>query len=300
MAQALAAVLPGLSFVTTVHGVLGLHDRRNLIYRLVDLAACRRASAVIAVSADTRRRLLGAGSPIARTVCIPNGLSARNSRALERLAQTRSSTVRAERPVRIGLLGRLSPEKGIEDFVSIAERLHRENTRAEFVVAGDGPLRSFFARETRVLVSAGVLRHTAKVENVAEMLGGIDVLTLPSWNEGMPYSLLEGMAAGCAVAGYGVGGIPEVVSDRSLGVLARPGDLKGLFASVLDLARRPDLVTMIGTRASAHVLRRFSLESRLESLLSAYELGGLRHRGHLVCDPPADVEALGGWFRQCA
>ncbi len=56
-------VVPRFRFVTTAHGVLTLHARRNALYRLVDLAAARAASAVIAVSFDTRRRLARVGIP---------------------------------------------------------------------------------------------------------------------------------------------------------------------------------------------------------------------------------------------
>ena len=96
----------------------------------------------------------------------------------------------------------------------------------------------------------------------------------------MPYALLESMAAGCAVTGYGVGGVPEVVGDRSLGVLARPGDAGGLLDCIVGLVRQPGLATQIGARASTHVLRNFSLEARRGALVSAYALVSSRERTH--------------------
>ena len=109
----------GFRFVTTVHGVLGLHDRRNLIYRLVDLAAGRAARAVIAVSADTRRRLVAAGSPAGRTFAIGNGLAASDLDDLRRVAATRAGSTLGDQ-LRIGFLGRLSPEKGTTELVTVA------------------------------------------------------------------------------------------------------------------------------------------------------------------------------------
>ena len=145
VAQTLSTNLGGFSFVTTVHGILGLHDKRNILYRAIDIGACRSASAVIAVSADTRRRLVRAGAPAARTLCIPNGLRARDLASLGQSAEGRAAATTTSRPVRICLLGRLSPERGVEDFVAIARRLLSLNQAVEFVVAGDGPLRGRMA-----------------------------------------------------------------------------------------------------------------------------------------------------------
>ena len=50
--------VPGFRYVTTVHGILGLHDRRNTIYRIVDLAAGWFATSVIAVSQHGRDALV--------------------------------------------------------------------------------------------------------------------------------------------------------------------------------------------------------------------------------------------------
>lgn len=299
IAQALAGLLPGFSFITTVHGLLGLHRRRNLFYRLVDLGACQRASAVIAVCADSHRRLLAAGSPPVRTFCIPNGLRAKDSAALGHLAQSRAATSSFGRGTRVGFLGRLSREKGIEDFVRIANRLHSVESKVEFVVAGDGPLKPLLAREASGLMSTGVLRCVGEMQDVGKMLGDVDVLIMPSRNEGMPYVLLEGMAAGCAVAGYGVGGIPEVVSDRSLGILARPEDVNGLFEGVLRLVRQPELASRVGSHASRHVMCRFALESRLDSLLSAYDLGGFYRTRQPNIGTPPNVNVQKGWLGQC-
>ena len=293
LAQVISAANRELSFVTTVHGVLGLHARRNAVYRLVDLAACRSAAAVIAVSADTRRRLVVMGSPISRTLCVPNGLRAKDLSLLTTGARRKAGSARSGAPVRVGFLGRLSQEKGIGDFAKIATHLHGFDRSVEFLVAGDGPLRQSIVEQTRQLAGAGVLKYLGEAQHVEEVLEEVDVLIMPSRNEGLPYVLLEGMAAGCAVVAYGVGGIPEIVRDRSLGLLARPGDLDGLFRSVLRLVREPNLVRQIGMHASEHVDSHFRLEERLPMLLAAYEIARPVRRG------PLDVAPSEGWFKKC-
>jgi glycosyltransferase involved in cell wall biosynthesis len=271
-AVALAArvLAPGLRYVTTVHGVLGLHARRNALYRLVDLAAGRGALGVIAVSVDTERRLLRARSPRARTHVVANALAASDMAALRSVADDRRRANRVDGPLRVGFLGRLSLEKGTRELVDTARALHADGTRATIAIAGDGPERDWMTRETEAMIDAGFLTFHGEVWDVPRFLGRIDVLLIPSHNEGLPYVLLEAMAAGCAVVAFGVGGIPEVVSDPVLGILVRPGDVEGLRAALAGLCDDRASVIAMGRAASQHVAEHYALEGRLPLLSRVY------------------------------
>jgi len=273
------SLFSGFRFVTTVHGVLGLHARRNAAYRLVDLGASCAANAVIAVSADTRRRLVAAGVPSGKTLTISNGLAVDDMKSLVSLAGSREHRPHAAIKPRVGFLGRFSLEKGIDEFVGMACRLCAEDATATFAVAGSGPSLPRFAEQTEGLVADGRLRYVGDTLDPVSFLSDVDILVMPSHNEGLPYVLLEGMAAGCAVVAYGVGGIPEVVTDSSLGTLVRPHDFEGLVTAVSEFVEQPALVRSTGARASEHVRERYALPQRLSLLAKAYEMcGGDRTR----------------------
>ena len=101
---------------------------------MVDLAAGRAARAVIAVTADTRRRLVAAGSPAGRTFAIGNGLAASGLEDLRRVAATRGGSTLTDQ-LRIGFLDRLSPEKGTTELVTVARawlrRMRRRCSRSQ-------------------------------------------------------------------------------------------------------------------------------------------------------------------------
>jgi glycosyltransferase involved in cell wall biosynthesis len=271
-AVAMAAHLstPGFRYVTTVHGVLGLHARRNAVYRLVDLVAGRAASAVIAVSADTKERLVRAGASAARTYVVPNALADLDMRALRAVAERRWPARRDQGPLRIGFLGRLSPEKGTRELLRVASRLRESGTAVKISIAGDGPDRDWMEMESQALRDSAFVSFRGVVDDAVRFLAELDVLVLPSHNEGMPYALLEAMAAGCAIVAFETGGIPEVVCNSSLGILVRPGDIDGLVAALRQLAERPADVVSIGRAASDHVLAQYRLESRMPLLSAAY------------------------------
>lgn len=271
-AVALAARLlhPGMRYVTTVHGVLGLHDRRNAVYRLVDLVAGRGASAVIAVSADTQRRLLRVGSPRSRTHVVTNALAEPDVARYRRVAERRWAVDRHDDPLRIGFLGRLSPEKGTRELVEAARALLADVTTMTVAIGGDGPDRDWMTYEASGLIEQGSLRFHGEVRDTATFFGDLDVLVIPSHNEGLPYVLLEAMAAGCAVVAFGVGGIAEVVSDPSLGILVRPGDVPALCAALRRLHDDRALVEALGRAGSNHVADHFALSTRLPLLSDVY------------------------------
>ncbi len=261
---------PGLRYVTSVHGVLGLHDRRNALYRLVDLAAGHGARAVIAVSVDTQRRLLRARSPRARTHVVPNALAAPDMAALRAVADRRWRAHRDDAPLRIGFLGRLSPEKGTRELLDAATALHTRGANATVAIAGDGPDLDWMTAEARALIEDRFLTIHGEVRDAASFLAEIDVLLIPSRNEGLPYVLLEAMAAGCAIVAFEVGGIPEVVSDPSLGILVRPGDVDGLCTVLERLSEDRAAASAIGRAASDHVAGRYALQDRLPLLSRVY------------------------------
>jgi glycosyltransferase involved in cell wall biosynthesis len=62
-----------------------------------------------------------------------------------------------------------------------------------------------------------------------------DVFVIPSVQDNLPNSVLEAMACGCAVSGFRVGGIPDMVRDGVNGLLATPGDVKGLANAIRTL-----------------------------------------------------------------
>jgi glycosyltransferase involved in cell wall biosynthesis len=276
---------PAMRYVTTVHGVLGLHDRRNAVYRLVDLVAGRGASAVIAVSVDTQRRLLRAGSPRARTHVVLNALAEPDLARFREIADRRWAADRHDGPLRIGFLGRLSPEKGTRELLETAMALRTSGARMTVAIGGDGPDRDWMTEKANALIEEGLLRFHCEVPDSARFLGDLDVLVIPSRNEGLPYVLLEAMAAGCAVVAFGVGGIPEVVTDPSLGILVRQGDVQALSAALRRLDDDRTLVVSLGRAGSNHIANQYALSRRLPLLSSVYGIDVVPPRTRVDASP---------------
>ncbi len=133
--------------------------------------------------------------------------------------------------IQIGYVGRLVPEKGVDDLIVAFSNLNQ--SEATLWIIGDGPHRRALEEladhqdvGARVRF-IGALRH----DDVAGELRRLDILVLPSrttsgWVEQFGHVLVEGMGAGVAVVGSDSGAIPDIIGEG--GVVFPEGDRDAL------------------------------------------------------------------------
>jgi glycosyltransferase involved in cell wall biosynthesis len=179
--------------------------------------------------------------------------------------QLRRPSAQAATPLRLVHLGRLIRPKGVFEMVEGLALAQRQGVAAHLVIAGDGPA----AAELREAVDrlglaaqvtfAGPRFGEAKVK----LLGEADVLVFPTYHrEGLPYALLEAMAAGVVPITTRVAAIPDVVTEGVHGLFVPPRDPEAIAQA---------LVTLDADRGS---LARMGAASR-ERVLAAYSIGRL-------------------------
>jgi glycosyltransferase involved in cell wall biosynthesis len=102
-------------------------------------------------------------------------------------------------------------------------------------------------------------------------------LVLPSHSEGVSLALLEAMAAGLPVIATAVGGIPEVVTDGTNGLLIPPRNPEALARALDRLLADPDFARRLGEQARAEAEAHHSLERLGREINEIYgELSGSR------------------------
>jgi glycosyltransferase involved in cell wall biosynthesis len=102
-------------------------------------------------------------------------------------------------------------------------------------------------------------------DDIPDLLAAADIVTLPSFYEGLPYAISEAMAASLPVIATRVGGIPEMIEDPASGLLIDRGDASALAACLVRLAGDPSLRRQMGARARQLAEDRFSLERMLDA-----------------------------------
>jgi glycosyltransferase involved in cell wall biosynthesis len=173
-------------------------------------------------------------------------------------------------PLVIGTVGTISHRKGSDVFLAAARRVGSQMPDVEFRMIGPcagGPERAWAQHVVEAARSSGVTWGTRTDVNAE--LAGWDVFALPSRRDPFPLAVLEAMAAGLPVIATRVDGIPEQIPPGT-GLLVESGDVEGVAAAMLELARRPDLRDALGAAARRRVETGLSVESQAQQLHEAY------------------------------
>jgi len=146
----------------------------------------------------------------------------------------------------------------------------RSRPKVRFVIVGDGELWDKLHRE----VAAHGLRARVLFSGWRSDLGAVyadlDVVVCCSRNEGTPVSLIEACAAGRAVVGTRVGGIPDIIAAGVNGLLVPSGDAAALAAAIVQLVDDPERRRLMGIDGQRSVRDRYGADRMVKELKDLY------------------------------
>jgi glycosyltransferase involved in cell wall biosynthesis len=180
------------------------------------------------------------------------------------------------RPLRVLLAARLLWEKGVGEFVEASRLLKAEGRDVEFLLAGMpdyGNPRSVRREEVEQWAKEGAVDWLGHVDDMAALLGSVDVMALPSYyREGVPKSLIEGAASGLALVTTNLAGCREVVSQHGVdGLHVAPRDPRALAEALKQLDEDRELVARLGANAREKALAHFDERAVIHSTIDVYD-----------------------------
>ncbi|MEE2972563.1 MAG: glycosyltransferase family 4 protein [Planctomycetota bacterium] len=238
--------------VHTIHG-LPFHPYqarwRHALYVGSERWAARRCHGIATVADAMRDQALaaGIGSPEQyRTV--RSGMIVEPYLVEETMDDARRRLGLPEDAFIVGTVARLAELKGHDDLLDALAPRMREDPRLHLLWVGDGWWSRRLADRVTGLGLAGQV-HTPGLVPPTEIPGWIrakDVVAHPSYREGLPRAVVQGLLSARPVVAYDLDGAPEVCIDAETGFLVRPGDLEGLRESIERLRQDPDLAARMG------------------------------------------------------
>jgi glycosyltransferase involved in cell wall biosynthesis len=174
-------------------------------------------------------------------------------------------------PGRVLFLGWIYDFKGCFDLLKAWSIFREEFNGWRLVVGGKGQVKEFLeaAEKLGVRQDLDFLGWVEGKEKDLE-LRRADIFVLPSYNEGMPVSVLEAMAYEVAVVTTPVGGVPDMMSPDVHGLWVQPGDVQGLCDRMADLARSTELRRRLSKSACEHVHARYRSDLVIDQLVDVY------------------------------
>ncbi|MCX6624242.1 MAG: glycosyltransferase family 4 protein, partial [Acidobacteria bacterium] len=162
---------------------------------------------------------------------------------------------------RIGMIGRIAPEKGLVDFVDAARRIAVNRQDVRFVVYGSERFSTGnYECTVRELAEGLPIEFRGWTDDVRSAFHDLDILVAPSRSrDAAPRVVLEALSAGTPVVAYPSGGIPELIDDGLSGVLTDSATVPALVRSIEFLLERPELMARISRTGREQWEKRFTL-----------------------------------------
>lgn len=187
---------------------------------------------------------------------VPNGIDCEPYQRYNRPAPD------AGAPLRLIYVGRLAPGKGLIETIEALRLVRKRGIAARLVLAGSGPEEPRLRQYVR---EAGLAREVSFVgpahgEHKTRLLSQADVLALPSYSEGLPYALLEAMAAGVVPIVTRVGAMPDVLVEGEHGLFVEARDAEAIAGAIARLAADRVLLARMSAACRKRIAAAYSIE----------------------------------------
>lgn len=265
--------LCGIPWVAYLHGDT-MEDFKLRCYFLAEKLVIRQADIVITVSHAMRNSMVANGGKSVRVHAVHNAIdpdSFQQFVSTAELDNLRRVYGISKEDLLVGIVGRLSQEKGHEWFLKAFQQVLRMLPKTKAIFIGSGPEEN---RLRKACMERGLTEQVLFVgfqENMATWYNILDLVVMPSLSEGLPNVAMEAMLFSKPVVATKVGGIPEVVEDGITGKLINTQDVPSLAAAIESILSDEAQMRTFGINGRKRVLEAFTPAIRANRIAVLYD-----------------------------
>ena len=163
--------------------------------------------------------------------------------------------------VLIGVIGRLSKQKGIDVFIKVIYELRKRDKRIKGIVIGEGELRKELEVQAENLHIQDSIFFLGYQQHVTTLISQIDMVIMPSQWEGFPLLPIEVFSQGGLLIGNDIGGINEIVRDGENGRLISKNNIEAFVRETAELLLHPEYGEAMRKNALAYYNQNFSYDN---------------------------------------
>ena len=269
-----AAAYAGIPFSFTIHANDLFHHGRLLKEKST------RACAVVTISEYNVNKLLEISVPASKIHIVRCGINPENF--------SYSQPGKLHVPPTAGVVARLVEKKGIDTLIKAAAILAKEATVIKVRIAGDGPELENLKQLSRDLGIKDQVSFEGNIANsdVIDWVKSLDIFVLPAKKDvngdmdGIPVALMESMALGVPVVSTRLSGIPELVINKTTGILVAPEDNNRLAREINKLLKNNSLRFKLSKEGRKMIETEFSQTLNLDRLERIINQDCTRSRMH--------------------
>jgi len=273
-----AIARPALPLVVSLHGSDVFVAERTVAARAAARRVLARSGAVTACSQDLADRAIALGADAGRVEVVPYGVDPARFRPwtqADRAALRQRAGIPAGGPL-VAAAGRLVRKKGFEYLI---DALPHAGANVHLVIAGSGDLAAELSARARSGPAADRIHFVGNVSQdaVGEWFASADVVAVPSVHDqtgnvdGLPNTLLEGLASGTPVVTTRAGGIGSVVEPDRSAMIVPEKDSRALGDAIAALIADADRRSRLGREGRALVERQFGWDAAAARFEAAYD-----------------------------
>lgn len=175
----------------------------------------------------------------------------------------------------IGMVGQIIPRKGVDIFLqALALMPERPGRKVVPVLVGDAPRgQAAYLREVEDLACATGLKsrlvRTGYVQDTPSYMAALDILAVPSREEGFGLVAGEAQRCGAVPVAAAVGGLPHLVEDGRTGLLVSPAAPEELAGALTRLVDCPGLRRNWSRQGARRIQEKYGRQAFGSSLLAA-------------------------------
>lgn len=242
-------------------GLLDSKLKHNPFYRWLNWCV-QRVDTVQCISEFTREKLREAHYREAQLRMIPNAVDNQHFDVKSRVARAPNSAAH------VVYVGRLRKLKGLDVLLDAWRHLPRNAAR--LTIAGDGDQMDVLKQLLVDYNLSDSVTLLGATDAVKEVLLSADIYVQPSFQEGMPNSVLEAMAAHLPIVATRISGNEDVVRDQYNGLLVPVKDPAALTQALMQLINDPALAITMGQHSRDMIDTQFCTTAVIAKLEKAY------------------------------
>jgi glycosyltransferase involved in cell wall biosynthesis len=263
---AVVSAMAGLGFVFIEQGGVKAAVLRRVIKPMFGWALGHPRQTLIFQNPDDRDRVLTITKVLSQQVRLIRG-SGIDLKACPAVPEPEGIPI-------VAMASRLLRDKGVLEFVDAARVLRKRGVLARFWLIGEPDLAnpaSVTPEEVAAWQAEGVVECLGHRKDVPSLYAQAHIVTLPSYREGLPKSLIEAAACGRAVVTTNVPGCRDAIEPDVSGLLVPPRDAVALADALERLIQDSGLRQSMGQAGRALAEREFGIEKVVAAHLQIYQ-----------------------------